>query len=79
MIHEMSTAELLSLPVSVDLETAGRAFGMGRTKAYELARQGKFPCRVVSVGPKYRVPKSGLLEALGIDPASEPARAAATG
>jgi hypothetical protein len=69
MIREMTDAEARALPVSVDLETAGRAFGMGRTKSYELARQGKFPCRVVTVGPKYRVPKSALLKALGIDPA----------
>jgi hypothetical protein len=67
MIHEMTTAELLALPVSVDLETAGRAFGMGRTKAHELARAGKFPCKVLMVGKKYRVPRAGLFEALGID------------
>ena len=34
----MSLDELLSLPVSVDLTTAGRAFGIGRTKSFELAR-----------------------------------------
>jgi hypothetical protein len=69
MIREMTDAEARALPVSVDVETAGRAWDMGRPKSYELARQGKFPCRVVTVGPKYRVPKSALLEALGIVPA----------
>jgi hypothetical protein len=68
MIHQMSPAEALALPVSVDIETAGRAFGMGYTKAKELARTGEFPCRVLRVGKKYRVPRSALLEALGLDP-----------
>jgi hypothetical protein len=70
MILQMTTAELMALPVAVDLETAGRALGIGRTKAHELTRQGQFPCRVVKVGPKYRVPRSALFEVLGIDPAA---------
>jgi hypothetical protein len=67
---QMSMDELLSLPVSVDLTTAGRAFGLGRTKAFELARQERFPVRVLRVGQKYRVPRSAIFEALGIDPAA---------
>lgn len=68
MIHKMSHEELLALPVSVDLETAGRAFGMGRTKAQELAKKGNFPCRVIPVGAKFRVPRTAIFEALGFDP-----------
>jgi hypothetical protein len=63
---QMSMDELLSLPVSVDLTTAGRAFGLGRTKAFELARQDRFPVRILRVGRKYRVPRSAIFEALGI-------------
>lgn len=70
MKHEMTPAELLSLPVSVDLVTAGRAFGLGRTIAFELARRDEFPCRVVRVGQRYRVPRSAILEALGVDEAA---------
>ena len=70
MIVEMSEQELRSLPVSVDLETAGRAFGFGRTKSFELAKVGEFPCRVIPVGAgrslKYRVPRSAIFDALGI-------------
>ena len=62
----MTPADLLALPVAVDLAVAGRALNMGRTKAYELARQGQFPVRVISCGPKYVVPRSALLEALGV-------------
>jgi len=69
----MSIDELLALPVSVDLITAGRAFGFGRTKAHELARAGEFPCRVIPVGRrqdgtpfKYRVARAAIFEVLGI-------------
>lgn len=63
---EMTVDELLALPVSVGLTTAGRPFGLGRTKAFELAKAGEFPCRVIRVGNRYRVPRSAILEALGI-------------
>jgi hypothetical protein len=65
MMVEMSEQELRSLPVSVDLETAARAFGLGRTRAFELAKSGQFPCKVLKVGIKYRVPRRAILEALG--------------
>lgn len=61
----MTRAELLSLPVSVDLVTAGRALGMGRTLAYELARKGQFPVRLLRLGTSYRVPRAELLRELG--------------
>jgi hypothetical protein len=67
---KMSLDELLSLPVSVDLTTAGRAFGIGRTKSFELVRQGRFPVKVISVGAKYRVTRSAIFEALGLDSAT---------
>lgn len=74
----MSVAELLALPISIDVATAGRAFGIGYGRARELARSGEFPCRVLRIGNRYRVPRSALLDALGFDPAaaSEPNPAA---
>ena len=36
----------------------------------ELARQGRFPVTVISVGAKYGVTRSAILEALGLDPAT---------
>jgi hypothetical protein len=76
--QKMTLDELLDLPVSVDLVTAGRAFGLGRTKAFELAKAGEFPCRVLSVGHKYRVPRTAIFEALGVDP-TEPQASRGTG
>jgi hypothetical protein len=61
----MTREELRALPVSVDLLTAARALGIGRTKAYELARSGRFPCRLVRHGRTYTVPTAGLREVLG--------------
>lgn len=70
---EMSTAQLLELPVAFDLVTAGRAFGLGRTISYELARAGEFPCPVRKFGERYRVTKADLFRALGLEPDGNPA------
>ena len=52
--------EIAGLPAVTDLVTAGRALGLGRTKAYELARTGQFPCPVIRAGTTWRVPTAGL-------------------
>ncbi|MFI0487079.1 DNA-binding protein [Actinomadura sp. 9N215] len=62
----LTAAEIRSLPATIDLVTAGRVFGVGRTKAYQLARTGQFPCRVLRVGRNYRVPTAELLTVLGL-------------
>ncbi|MEU9839718.1 hypothetical protein AB0C69_10910 [Actinomadura sp. NPDC048032] len=66
VIPALTLEELLELPVSVDLVTAGKAFGMGRTKSSELARKGEFPCRVLRLGNSYRVPRIEIFRALGM-------------
>jgi hypothetical protein len=43
----LTVAQVQQLPSVVDLVTAGRALGLGRTKSYQLTRDGQFPCRVV--------------------------------
>ncbi|MEV4614204.1 hypothetical protein ACIQBJ_12440 [Kitasatospora sp. NPDC088391] len=63
----MSRAELLALPAAIDLDTANRAIGLGRSKGYELARRDVYPCRVLRLGKKYRVITADLLRLLGID------------
>jgi len=65
------TLAQLRASATVDLMTAAAALGLGRTKAYELARRGQFPCRVIRIGGAYRIPTPGLLELLGV-PAEEP-------
>ncbi len=67
----LSISEVLALPAVVDLVTAARALGLGRTTAYALARDGAFPCRVLRVGAVYRVPTPELLAVLGLAPAAD--------
>ncbi|MER6359869.1 hypothetical protein [Kitasatospora sp. NPDC001527] len=67
----MSRAELLALPAAIDLDTANRAIGLGRSKGYELARRDAYPCRVLRLGKKYRVITADLLRLLGIDVAPD--------
>lgn len=69
----LTRAELLALPVVIDITTAARALGLGRSTAYELARRGEFPCRVLRIGSSYRVPTADLLRVLGIDLGEQPA------
>ena len=64
----LTRAELLALPVTVDVPTAARALGLGRSTAYELARRDKFPCRVLRVGSSYRIPTADLMRVLCIEP-----------
>ncbi len=73
----LTRAELLALPVTLDIPTAARALGLGRSTAYELARRGEFPCRILRIGSSYRVPTADLLRVLGIEPGEEPVPPAA--
>jgi hypothetical protein len=76
MTTPITVAELRNLPATVDLMTAARVLGLGRTKAYELAKRDQFPCRVIRIGDTYRIPTAGLLDLLGIDgQAGEPTQA----
>ena len=62
----MTTEQVRGLPAVIDLMTAARALGIGRTTAYTLARTGGFPCRVITVGSGYRIPTADLLTVLGL-------------
>lgn len=66
-VPKMTEEELFALPVSVDLPTAGRAWGFGRTKSYDLARADKFPCPVLPFGERFVVTKAAILRALGYE------------
>ncbi|MER8194580.1 hypothetical protein ABTY00_11500 [Streptomyces microflavus] len=62
----MSREELLELPAAVDLDTGNRALGLGRSKGYELAKRGQYPCKVLRLGSAYRVVTADLLTLLGL-------------
>jgi hypothetical protein len=66
VVKGMAKGELLALPTAVDLETANRALGLGRSKGYELAKRGQYPCRVLRLGNSYRVVTAELQALLGL-------------
>ncbi|MFD9905891.1 integrase [Streptomyces sp. NPDC059063] len=73
MSRALTRDELLALPAVVDLPTAGRALGLGRTKTYELAQRDEFPVRLLRLGSAYRVATAELLDLLRVCPdSSEP-------
>jgi hypothetical protein len=39
-----------------------------RRSAFELARRGQFPCKVIRIGASYRVVTVDLRRLLGIEP-----------
>jgi len=66
MTRALTRAEVSALPAVTSLVTAGQALGLGRTRAYQLARAGEFPCPVIRAGRTYLVPTAGLLALLGM-------------
>jgi hypothetical protein len=69
-MKELTVRDLHDLPPTIDLMTAARALGIGRTKAYELARNDEFPVRIIRIGDQYRVSTPDLCRLLGTDVAS---------
>lgn len=53
-----------ALGMTTDVEVAGAILGIGRTKAYELAKNGEFPVKIVRVGRRYKVSVPALLKLL---------------
>jgi excisionase family DNA binding protein len=64
-MQTMQYEDLNTLPTVVSITTAARALGLSRTYAYELAKRGDFPCRLIRVGTAYRVPTTELRKLLG--------------
>lgn len=58
-------AERPTVPLWPD---AARAFGLGRARAFELARRGELPFVVYRLGRSWTVPTAALRRALGLDP-----------
>jgi hypothetical protein len=66
-VEQLTIADVRALPATIDLLVAARALGIGRTRAYELAQHGRFPCPVRRDGRRYRVQTANLLKILEID------------
>jgi hypothetical protein len=53
--------------MTTSVETAGAVLGIGRSKAYALARQDEFPVKTLRVGRRYLVSVPALLRMLDAD------------
>lgn len=71
---QMTWDELRQLPSAVDLETAGRALGIGRSKIYAMAKNGELQqtIRVLRLGHAYRVVTADLYRVLAVSPGDGP-------
>jgi excisionase family DNA binding protein len=58
--------DLAALPPVLDVESAARLLGIGRTTAYRLAEANALPVPVVRIGRVLRIPTVPLLAVLGI-------------
>ncbi|GLX08975.1 helix-turn-helix domain-containing protein [Microbispora sp. NBRC 16548] len=63
-MKDITLRDLQDLPPTLDLMTAARILGIGRTKAYELAKKDEFPVRTIRIGDLYRVSTPDLLRLL---------------
>jgi hypothetical protein len=52
---------------TIGLEEANPFFSLGRSKSYALARSGRYPCKVLKIGDRYRVVTTSLLATVGLD------------
>jgi len=57
----LTTDEIRALPAVIDVSTASRILGIGRTTAYELVRSGRWPTRILTLGRLIRVPTAELV------------------
>jgi hypothetical protein len=62
----VSAEEIRALGVTVDVPTFAELVGIGRTKAYELARAGELPVPVLRFGSRLVVPVAPILKLLGL-------------
>ncbi|WNV92051.1 AlpA family phage regulatory protein [Umezawaea sp. Da 62-37] len=51
-------------PAAVDVPTAATAFGMSRSKAYDLVARAEFPAKVAKYGGRFMVITESLIRAL---------------
>lgn len=62
----LSQQELAALPPVIDIPTASRLLGVGKSAAYELVRTGQWPTPVLRLGRLIKVPTAPLLTLLGV-------------
>jgi excisionase family DNA binding protein len=61
------SAEGRPAPETCSVETAAARLGIGRSLAYEMAREGRFPVPVLRLGRKLVIPTRALDRVLGVE------------
>jgi hypothetical protein len=68
MSRTTTLEEIRKWPALVGVEKASvDALHISRSYGFELARLGKYPCKVIKVGSRYRVVTSSLIALLETD------------
>lgn len=62
-----SVEQVRALGVTTDLITAAAVLGFGRSTAYTMAHDGRFPVPFRKAGARYLVNVADLLRAIGVD------------
>jgi hypothetical protein len=57
----MTRDELAALPTVLDVPTAAKVLGIGRSLAYDLVRRGEWPTQVLHVGKLIKIPTRPLI------------------
>ena len=57
----MTRDELDALPPVLDVPTAAKVLGIGRSLAYDLVRRGNWPTPVLHIGKLIKIPSAPLL------------------
>ena len=64
----MTRDELAALPALLDVPTAAKVLGIGRSLAYDLVRRGEWPTTVLHIGKLIKIPSAPLLALLSEQP-----------
>jgi excisionase family DNA binding protein len=75
----VNRTEIQALPPLVDVPTAARVLGIGRTFAYELVKSDRWPTTVVRMGKLIRIPTAALVRLTDGDGTSDAPRQVAIG
>jgi hypothetical protein len=70
----MNRSEIQALPPLVDVPTAARVLGIGRTLAYELVKSDRWPTTVLRMGKLIRIPTAALVRLADGDGTSDTPR-----
>ena len=57
----MTRDELATHPALLDVPTAAKVLGIGRSLAYDLVRRGEWPTTVLHIGKLIKIPTAPLL------------------